>query len=367
MIDKAQAAVRRTAQTLAHAATGVGAAAVMAAAATAGLLAAAPAAKAADYPAMSFNMAHFLPQTYGGAEWEQWWADELRKRSDGAIDVTIFWAGSLGGAMEILDLVGSGAVPLGVSAQGYFLSDLPVAGTAGNLMMRTHTGPADSLDTWRKFLEDPQVRKELDEARVVALAGQAANPYKLTCAKPVRTVADIKGLRVRVPGSYMPEWWASLGAVPVSVPLAEQYEALQKGTIDCAYSPLDQIFSTRLDEVAKFAIDLSTGSHLTWNIFMNKDAWEALPQPVRDLMTEVSEDMMSELVAYNEALAKRTIEETIPAHGMTYVTFEEKDKADAEALDTISLWVERLTDQGLGETARRLEPILREKRAAFHD
>lgn len=359
MIEMARAAARGAAPRVSRAASAAALGTV--------LLAAAPAAKAEDYPAMSFNMAHFLPQTYGGAEWEQWWADELRKRSNGAIDVTIFWAGSLGGAMEILDLVGSGAVPLGVSAQGYFLSDLPVAGTAGNLMMRTHTGPADSLDTWRKFREDPEVQKELAEAGVVELTGQAANPYKLTCTKPVRTVDDIKGLRVRVPGSYMPEWWASLGAAPVSVPLAEQYEALQKGTIDCAYSPLDQIFSTKLDEVAKYAIDLSTGSHLTWNIFMNKDVWNGLPAPVQALMTEVSDDMMAELVAYNEALETRTIEETIPARGMTYVVFEEKERADAEALDTISLWVERLTAQGKGEAAKRLEPILREKRAAFHD
>ena len=84
-------------------------------------------------------------------------------------------------------------------------------------------------------------------------------------------------------------------------------------------------------------------------------------------MTEVSDDMMAELVAYNEALETRTIEETIPARGMTYVVFEEKERADAEALDTISLWVERLTAQGKGEAAKRLEPILREKRAAFHD
>ncbi|WP_188574921.1 C4-dicarboxylate TRAP transporter substrate-binding protein (plasmid) [Tistrella bauzanensis] len=322
---------------------------------------------AEEYPAMTLNMAHYLPETYAGVEWERWWADQVAERSDGAITIEIFWGGTLGGATEILELVGSGAVPLGVTAQGYFMSDLPVAGTAGNLMMRTHADPAAALDTWRQFQKDAQVQKELKDAGLVELTAQASNPYKLTCVKPVRSLEAIKGLRIRVPGAYMPEWWASLGAVPVNVPLAEQYEAIQKGTVDCAYSPHDQIFSTKLDEVAKYAIDLSTGSHVTWNIFMNRDAYEALPETVKTLFQTVSDDMMARMVVAYDTLARETVEVTMPAKGVELVHFDDVDKVDAAALDTIDLWVQRLGEQGLADAAERLAPILREKRASFDD
>ncbi|MFD0391440.1 hypothetical protein ACFQ4K_32130 [Tistrella bauzanensis] len=45
---------------------------------------------------MTLNMAHYLPETYAGVEWERWWADQVAERSDGAITIEIFWGGTLG-------------------------------------------------------------------------------------------------------------------------------------------------------------------------------------------------------------------------------------------------------------------------------
>ena len=129
----------------------------------------------------------------------------------------------------------------------------------------------------------------------------------------------------------------------------------------------DQIFSTKLDEVAKYAIDLSTGSHVTWNIFMNRDAYEALPETVRTLFQTVSDDMMARMVAAYDKLARDTVDVTMPAKGVELVHFDDVDKVDAAALDTIDLWVQRLGEQGLGDAAERLAPILREKRESFDD
>lgn len=320
-----------------------------------------------SYPRISMNFAHFLPETYYGAHWEKWWAEEIEERSGGNITVQIFWAGSLGGPTEILDLVGSGAVDAGATAQGYFYSQIPFAGSAGNLMMRTHETASDAIDTWRQFQKDPQIQRELEDENVVQVAVQGSNPYKLTCTKPVRTLEDIRGLRIRVPGSYMPEWWSSLGAVPSNVPLAEQYDALRRGVIDCAFTPHDQIFATKLHEVAPYAIDLNVGSHVIWGIFINRDLFNGFPPEVQELINEVSQEMMENVIEEYEEVYVKTIEEDMPANNVTYVTFEEKDAIDGVALNTIDLWVERMTRLGFEDAAARLEPVLREKQANFKD
>ena len=100
---------------------------------------------------------------------------------------------------------------------------------------------------------------------------------------------------------------------------------------------------------------------------MNRDAYEALPETVRTLFQTVSDDMMARMVAAYDKLARDTVDVTMPAKGVELVHFDDVDKVDAAALDTIDLWVQRLGEQGLGDAAERLAPILREKRESFDD
>jgi len=189
------------------------------------------------------------------------------------------------------------------------------------------------------------------------------------CTKSIETIADFKGLRVRVPATlYMSEWWVSLGAVPVSIPYSEMYDALQKGTVDCSWAAHDQVIPTKIHEVAKYAIDLNTGSHAVWGIFANKKLFEdTWPKKVSSLMTEVSADMMRLQLEEAESVEANTINVDFPEHGVIYVEFKEKDLVDEAAINTIDLWEKYLESKGLADAAKRLGPILRAKQQSFKD
>lgn len=324
------------------------------------------AALAADYPKINLRLAHFLPSSTANAEWEQWWADEVEKRSGGNVTVKIFWAGSMGGPKEILSLTGSGAVQLGATAQGYFGSEMPIA-SAGSFF-RMHNNPSDVVDTWRKWQEDPAVKADLAKAGVINLYHQGGDPYRLFCTKPVKSTADLKGLRVRTVGApYWADYFIKLGIVPVTVPFSEMYGALQKGTVDCAFSAHGQAINGKFYEVAKYAIDLSFGAHPIWGIFVNADYYNGLPENVRQLLRDVSDDLMDEQPRISEAKSREIVDTKFPELGVTYVHFENPGKVDELAGSMIDTWMEDMATKGRTDVTDRLAPILRDKQATFSD
>lgn len=85
-------------------------------------------ASAQDYPKLNLRMGHFLPATFAEADQDQWFAEELSRRSGGNINIEIFWAGSLGGPTELLSLVSAGAVEVVAFPVSYYPNELPLHG-----------------------------------------------------------------------------------------------------------------------------------------------------------------------------------------------------------------------------------------------
>ncbi len=70
--------------------------------------------------------------------------------------------------------------------------------------------------------------------------------------KPVRNIADIKGMKMRVPGGPVAaRMWKEFGTLPVSLPWTELYTALQTGVVDACESTVPGYLSSKLYEVAK--------------------------------------------------------------------------------------------------------------------
>src|SRR5688572_23409226 len=89
-------------------------------------LACAAPANAQQYPKMNLRFAHFVPATLPGATVDQWFADELAKRTGGQITMQIYWAESMGKSMELLKMASQGGVDVSATAAGYFPSQIPM-------------------------------------------------------------------------------------------------------------------------------------------------------------------------------------------------------------------------------------------------
>ena len=105
-------------------------------------------------------------------------------------------------------------------------------------------------------------------------------------SKPINTVADMQGFKLRAPPSpLIVATWRAMGAAPTSMNFSELYTALQTGVVQGQEGPLVYIRSNRLFEVQKY---LSLTSHIWdgWYTLMNPRAFGRLPKDMQDLVMD---------------------------------------------------------------------------------
>lgn len=108
------------------------------------------------------------------------------------------------------------------------------------------------------FLDCPECLKEAKANNVLPLGGFASASYRLMCTKPVASMDDLKGKRVRATGGYG-EMAALGGATPMSVTLTEAVSLLQRGGLDCLMAAREWLQTYGYGEYAKYVTDLPLG------------------------------------------------------------------------------------------------------------
>ena len=118
----------------------------------------------------------------------------------------------------------------------------------------------------------------------------AHGPGILASKKPVRTLAEVKGLKVRATGlSKM--ICDALGATAVAMAQPETYEALQKGVVEATLCPIETLKGWKQGEAIQYVIDSSAIGYTTaMFVVMNKDKWSQLPADIQKVFTEVSQE-----------------------------------------------------------------------------
>jgi len=134
--------------------------------------------------------------------------------------------------------------------------------------------------------EHPAVLKELQRWNAVPLFPAAITQYGLMGNKRIVKVEDFDGIRIRIPGE-MARVLTQFGAVPVMLPVADLYEAMDKGTVDMGTLPWPFSFGAfKIHEVSKYVTtNFSPGSN-SCAFLANKDAWKALPEEFKKLHME---------------------------------------------------------------------------------
>ncbi|MFL6579027.1 MAG: TRAP transporter substrate-binding protein DctP, partial [Povalibacter sp.] len=129
-------------------------------------------------------------------------------------------------------------------------------------------------------------------------------PGLVTRDRPVRTLADLKGLRLRAPSELLAVL-KDLGADPVDMPMREVYSALAKGVLDGVVAPADTLKSLHFAEVAQYFTDMDIPRGAYAARAMGERRWKTLEPWQRELLMRgvaVWEDALaSELIAANEA------------------------------------------------------------------
>ena len=302
-------------------------------------------AQAEDYPEITFRYATGFPKVVYMNGPAIWFAEELEKRSGGKIKMKMHFGGALGKSNEILDLVSKGAIDMGSVVQGYFTSALPFGAMTNSLPMTFFDGEAVMRSAMKKDRENPDQIAEYERNNIKPLINRYLPNYKLICTKPVKTVKDLEGLKIRTFGNYMPKMFAALKATPVNVLPVEMYEALKRGSMDCSYLTYPFFVVFKLYEVAPYVIDVKFGGINAYYLAMNKRKFDGLPKNVQDLLVAVGAEATEWGVADTkkvDAAAKQQLVEK----GAKIVMFEEQQKLEDTVPDMIDEWIAEMAKLG---------------------
>jgi len=233
----------------------------------------------------SLTYSIFFPPTHGQAKAGQAWSKEVEKRSNGRIKITVFSGGTLTPADQCYDGVVKGISDIGMSCFAYTRGrfpvmealDLPLGYPNGRVATRV------ANDFYKKFKP-----KELEGVKVLYI--HAHGPGLLHTKKPVRSLEELKGMKIRSTGlsSKIVE---SLGGLPVAMPQGETYEAIQKGVVDGTFTPIETLKGWKQAEVVKSTTECyGVGYTTAMFVVMNLKKWNALPKDVQKIMEDISNE-----------------------------------------------------------------------------
>ena len=219
------------------------------------------------------------------AETNQWFVDEIAKRSGDKIKTEIHWGGTLIAQPDTLSGVGKGVADMG-SAMGTTSepnwTKLSLSGAGQDpwaMVMATH----DMVNT------NPAILAELTKANVGPTIGYYPGTPIMVLKEELKTLDDLKGLRIRV---GTPDEGAAMGAMglePVQVSLMEAYDSIDKGVIDGVLITVSWADTLKLGEVAKYWYRFENnlvGGAVT-NV-INADVWAKFTPETQDMIKQLA-------------------------------------------------------------------------------
>ena len=226
----------------------------------------------------------------------QWFADEFEKRTGGKHKIEIFWGGSVAGIRAIPEALESGVGDLGDVVAPYFQDQFFL----NNIVSFHMPQPKNERELGKQLMawydQYPQFDAEMAKYNIKNIGWRPLENYGLMCTKPIKSVEDFNGLRVRTYGHALPRLFEALGATPISMATPETYEALQRGILDCTPIGVTLARGYRFEEVAKYFVKFPLGANWGHFIGVNLETYNNLDEETRNILFQLGRDYMDHFV-----------------------------------------------------------------------
>ena len=226
------------------------------------------------------------PQGWGAVQALQPWLKNVEGATKGKVKIDVFYLQTLAKGVDAWNALKSGVADMAWCIHGYWADMTPLAEVIILPSLPFKTGEKGSEVLWRLYEKFPDIQKQFKDVHVLHF--WTSHPYFLiTSRKQVKTMEDMKGLKIRVTGGPQFEQMKALGAVPVLIPMPDVYQSLEKGVVDGMAAPWEAILSFRLYEIVKYytLVPLCASYH---SVSMNLQKWNSLPKDVQGAMMSVS-------------------------------------------------------------------------------
>ncbi len=156
-------------------------------------------------------------------------------------------------------------------------ADLPSTALAGDLAFLATNPHAMGAAMTEYVVTCADCQAEFKTMGGVFVGAGSSDVYLIISTKPVRSAADLKGLRLRSGGAPYARWAEAMGAAPAQVPVSDTFESISQGVLDGTMASISDLVSYRLVDVAKYVIDVPLGTyHTTSNFTVAMPAWQAM-------------------------------------------------------------------------------------------
>ncbi len=238
-------------------------------------------------------------------------AELVKKYSNGSVIITVHPGGSLGfKGQELLKAVKDGSVPLSDILMGV------VAGSEHIFGVSSLPKLVNSYKAAKKLYEQmkPFYKKAAMKWNQKFLYAAPWPPSGLVTKKPIKTVADLKGLKTRTYDKNGAEFLRALGASPVALPWGEVYSSLRTGMIDSVLTSTESTKNGKFWEVLKYFTNIYYAFPLNM-MTINLDYWKSLSKEQQKAILKAAKEVEALQWANSE---NRMINATkvIEQHGM---------------------------------------------------
>lgn len=260
---------------------------------------------------------------------DQGWMAFVAKRSEGRIRIRPIWAGALLSSDQSMEELRHNVADIGLVT--------PIYARGGAHLIRAQSGfysgvrtSAEQVALYRCMAAaSPQFARELAGLHVLAVQGGTL-PGIITRARPVRTLDDLRGLRLRAPSELIGVL-RELGADPVDMPMGSVYSALAKNVIDGVIAPPDTFKALHFAEVARYFTTLAVPRGAYPARVMSEARWRSLPSDVRAVLDEGVGVWEATLARENNAAAAQGLDAARAGH-VTILPIPAADQARFDRL-----------------------------------
>ncbi|MFB3884873.1 MAG: TRAP transporter substrate-binding protein [Thermodesulfobacteriota bacterium] len=233
---------------------------------------------------IELKIANFQPTMHKSNEMIQDWAQLIEKETGGKVKFVLFPNATLAKANDTYDATVAGIADICWAFSAYNTGKFPLSEVT-NLPLGFRNAEHLNQVLYDLYEEFPEVRAEYKDAHVLFITTSAN--MQIHSKKPVRSVNDLKGLKLRVPASeaYLIK---ALGGIPVTMAGPEVYQALERGTLDADLHPWETPISYRWYEVIRYHTQTDLYISGVFIFAMNQSTWKMLPDDVKKVIDKYS-------------------------------------------------------------------------------
>ena len=291
---------------------------------------------------LTLTYANFPPAaTFPSVQMERW-AKEVEKRTGGKVQVKTFPGGTLLNAKNMLEGVTSGMADLGNFAMSYQPGRFPVAEAVDLPLGFTSAKVASQVlfDLVQKHQP-----KEFEKVKLITLF--TCPPTNFMTKTPVKALADLKGMELRVAGTST-EVLKRLGGVPVAMPQSETPEAIQKGVVKGMISSLEILQDFKFAAYTPNAT-IANLPVVSFAVVMNKAKWDALPVDVKKVIDDLAREQAVWTGDYVDNHVQEALAWSKKEHNLQLYNLSADDQKKVKELlqPMVDEYVKKVAAQGL--------------------